>query len=281
MRPGWNPLRRNRNIGTAKQGHGKDNKLVIPDSWRDSRTFWEHVTSYCVVTRTVNDRNMQFIVEPTRADAVYACTVDDIATMLRSVPAEHINGNDNIPGIRGVILRQPKRKEEILSPVWGRLGYAVDVGPLFGPAIVLEAISIPFTVKWSKHLGPTALDELQKLQTEADESEFDGRRHILRFGLDAVRRVQLYRTVLHEVGHWVDYLESVEIPGDGPDCEAWPGLRKRYDRKPRVDREAFANRYAESLIRDLRASGMVPFERIVSKDQLDADGLAHSDFLPE
>ncbi|KAF0814961.1 hypothetical protein IGB42_00037 [Andreprevotia sp. IGB-42] len=32
MRAGWNPTRRNRHIGTGAQGHGQDNKLVIPQS---------------------------------------------------------------------------------------------------------------------------------------------------------------------------------------------------------------------------------------------------------
>ena len=29
-RRGYDPTRRNRNIGTAKAGHGQDNRLVIP-----------------------------------------------------------------------------------------------------------------------------------------------------------------------------------------------------------------------------------------------------------
>ena len=35
MRRGWNPVRRNRNIGTAAPGHGENNRLVIP--WRGLR----------------------------------------------------------------------------------------------------------------------------------------------------------------------------------------------------------------------------------------------------
>lgn len=34
QRSGWNPVRRSRNIGTAAQGHGDDNEMVVPD--RDS-----------------------------------------------------------------------------------------------------------------------------------------------------------------------------------------------------------------------------------------------------
>lgn len=37
MRPGWNPTRRNRNQGTAKRGHGQNNRMVIPCVWRSGR----------------------------------------------------------------------------------------------------------------------------------------------------------------------------------------------------------------------------------------------------
>jgi hypothetical protein len=98
--------------------------VVIPSSWRDSRAFWQRVSHFAVVTRPVHGRDLPFVVEPTRRDSVYACTVDDIATVLNAAPSRHV------AGIEGVILRQPKRKEQILCSVWGRLGYAVEVGPI-------------------------------------------------------------------------------------------------------------------------------------------------------
>src|SRR5262245_2281674 len=101
-KPGWNPSRRNRNIGTAKQGHGRDNRMVIPDTWRDSKTFWERVSCFSVVTRPVYGRDLPFVVETTRPDCVYACTVEDLATLLGAAPAEHVFD------IAGIILRQPK-----------------------------------------------------------------------------------------------------------------------------------------------------------------------------
>src|SRR4029077_1158260 len=124
-------------------------------------------------------------------DSVYACTVDDIATLLNAAPKAHVFG------IQGVILRQPKRKEEALSPAWGRLGYAVEVGPISGAAIVVESCSLPLTLKWPKRLDPPQQQELDRLLQEADRVECSGRHHLLHFGLEAVRTVQLYRTVLH------------------------------------------------------------------------------------
>ncbi len=207
QRPGWNPTRRNRNIGTAKQGHGQDNRMVIPDTWRDSRTFWERLSRYRVVTRPVHGRNLPFVVEATRPDCTYACTVEDLVKLLGAAPAEHV------AGIEGVLLRQPKRKEQILSPVWGRLGYAVEVGPIDGPAIIAEACPIPLTLKLPTRLGLAEQQELARLLQEADRVESDGRHHVLHFELAGVRRVQLYRTVLHELGHWVDWHEKVQVPG--------------------------------------------------------------------
>ncbi len=206
QRTGWNPGRRNRNIGTAKQGHGQDNRMVIPSHWRDSRVFWERVTRFDVLTRSVHGADMPFVVEPTRSDSVYSCTVDDIARLLNLLP------RCDVFGIGGVILRQPKRKEELLSPVWGRLGYAVEVGPIRGPAVLVEAVRVPLKLRWSRRQGPAQQEELDQLLQEADRVDTNARHHVLHFGWSAARSVQLYRTILHEVGHWVDYLDRVGSP---------------------------------------------------------------------
>src|SRR5262249_57700544 len=135
--PGWNPLRRNRNLATAKRGHGQDNRLRIPSPWRDLRAFWERVTAFTIVRRRVHGRDLPFVVEQIRPGSAHACTVDDVATLLNAAPCDHV------AGIAGVILRQPKRKEELLASAWGRLGFAAHVGPISGPAIVLEAHPLP------------------------------------------------------------------------------------------------------------------------------------------
>lgn len=271
QRSGWNPGRRNRNIGTAKRGHGHDNRMVIPDTWRDTRVFWERMSSFSVVTRSVRGRDLPFVVEATRSDCVHACTVEDLGALLGAAPAEHVFG------IKGVILRQPKRKEQLLSPVWGRLGYAVEIGPIDGPAIIVEACPIPLTMKWPTRLGPDEQDELARLQQEADRADHDGRRHVLHFSLAGVRRVQLYRTVLHELGHWADYCEKVQVPARaGGD---WYALQEAYRSRPRSERESFAHRYAGELAERLRERGHLPFERILAPAKWAAEGLSLADFV--
>jgi hypothetical protein len=44
-RPGCNPTRRNRKIGTAAQGHGQNNRLVIPDVYQGKQDMIEDLDS--------------------------------------------------------------------------------------------------------------------------------------------------------------------------------------------------------------------------------------------
>ncbi|CAN7504086.1 hypothetical protein LJR118_003525 [Acidovorax sp. LjRoot118] len=55
MRPGWNPVRRNRNIGTPAQGHGEDNRLTIPES-RHDRSFFHECLGAWAAHRCAADR---------------------------------------------------------------------------------------------------------------------------------------------------------------------------------------------------------------------------------
>jgi hypothetical protein len=50
-RPGREPTRRNRNIGTSKQGHGQDNRMVIPSRWPDDRVYFEVLRNPVPVVR--------------------------------------------------------------------------------------------------------------------------------------------------------------------------------------------------------------------------------------
>jgi hypothetical protein len=107
MRGTWNPIRRNKNIGTKATGHGKDNKMVIPNRIRNSSAFWENLNSYVTTTRIVNENEIRFIVELTNNNYKYHCTIDDIAYLLSFVPEDDIGILDLI------VFRQPKNKEVI------------------------------------------------------------------------------------------------------------------------------------------------------------------------
>ncbi len=274
MRDGWNPVRRNRNIGTAKSGYGQDNRLVIPTSWGDLNVFWGRVKKYRAVTRSVHGRDFSILVETTRSRCVHACTVDDLFHVLPFIPVRDLSGIDFI------VLRQPKRKEEILASCWGRLAYRVEIDEYAGPTIVLEAVDHARPLRWSKSLSPDDSTELERLREDGHRVNSTKRGYAVELTVDSVRSTQLFRTLFHEVGHWVDYLETVERPvSNAPDpSEAYLSYSKRYDSKPKVEKESFAHRYAAQLRQELVKQKHIPFPRKLDLRSMRRDGLSEDDF---
>lgn len=117
----YNPIRRNRNIGTSAQGHGKDNRLVIPRPRRD-RVYWESVTSFAREDHILNGNRLSFFTERLRPIWFHACSIQDVLAILRDVPAKDLRG------MNAILFRQPTRKQTIVSPSWGRLTYNVSLG---------------------------------------------------------------------------------------------------------------------------------------------------------
>lgn len=290
MRNGRNPARRNRNIGTSKAGHGQDNRDVIPRSWQDSVYQWKRTPHHHVVSREVAGRSIPFLVEQTLDDHVHACTVDDIATVLNCLPHEYTQDTPDpefpeerllgVKGLQGIILRQPTRKEQLLRGAWGRIGWAVDVGPITGPVISLLAHETPTIVRWGKSLSPSDQRELDRLIEMADEVKRDKRGCTLIFELQGIRKVQLYHTLLHEVGHWVDMLSKVELPSLA-DLESWSALRDRFHQRPHDEIEEFAHRFADDSRNELCDRGLIPFERMANRKSMIAEGLNPADFFAQ
>ncbi len=274
-----NPTRRNRNIGTAKSGIGQDNRLTIPQPHHGDNIYWERIENAAKVTREICGQTIHFFVQPTLPEFIHPCTIDDIAHLFSHVPPA------DWEGLGALVLRQPRRKEKNLSPVWGRLVYAADLvnlrGTLLyqGPAIILEAHNPAASWEFEKNLDPEGLKEFERLQRDGHWLRTEHRRHVFESTLESCRATQLYRTLLHEIGHWVDYLEKVERPAkaDGD----WRQLYDRYHQRPSKEKEDFAHRYADQQADRLRDLGVIPFDRIVDSDSLSRDGLRPSDFVPE
>jgi hypothetical protein len=81
--------------------------------------------------------------------------------------------------------------------------------------------------------------------------------------------------LLHEIGHQVDYLRSVDrpraaLPFDHPD---WDVLSDLYWARSSREKEAFAHRYADELGERLRRGGKLPFERYADPGRLRSQGL--------
>jgi hypothetical protein len=266
-----NPVRRNRNIGTAKSGHGGDNELVISRRWSDMKIFWEKLTRYQVVEREIKNQKLTILVEQTRKGYVHACTPDDIVRAFELIPVA------DRKGLELIVLRQPKVKEEILQSVWGRLAYYAQLDRHEGSAIFLEAQTLNKPLRWHKSMAPETALELERLRSDGHLIRTDKRYHYIDITLESVRATQLYRTLFHEVGHWVDYQQSVAIPYEaGGDYES---LQAKYDRKLSPEKEAFAHRYADTLQKKLLAKALIPFARRLDEESLVNDKLRKEDFV--
>ncbi len=251
-----NPIRRNRNIGTAKQGHGQDNKLTIPQPCGVLKSFYERLVDYQKIKSVINGHEFIFVIEPTRTDSKHACSVADIETIIGQIPREDYGK------LKLIILRQPKRKEEILSATWGRLVYSYEFENEYYPAIILDAVDVTRKFKWKNSLSVDSQKELERLRQDGHKIENDGRYFMAEFNLEFTRNTQLYRTLPHEFGHYVQYLALVERPASADeDHEAWAARHDQYFRIPQAEKEKFAHRYADNLKAELTRQKIIPFQQ--------------------
>ncbi|MEM9276464.1 MAG: hypothetical protein AAGA80_26475 [Cyanobacteria bacterium P01_F01_bin.143] len=269
-----NPTRRNRNIGTEKQGHGQDNKLEIPSTRHDTKIYWERLTDYKEISREIHGVFFTFLVEPTRENSFHPCTIDDLCHLIKQIPPSDVSG------LNLIILRQPKRKEELLKPVWGRLNYYVEIGSHKGPAIMLESYNMEKTIKWVKTLSIEDRKEFERLVEDGHYIIENKRGFVLKPTIESLRNTMLYRTFLHEVGHYVEYLEKVNLPSQKNPERDYSDYWDDYDKIPSVEKEKFAHNYAHELVKNLKNSQVVPFQRKLTVESLTKDGLKQSDFLP-
>jgi hypothetical protein len=80
----WDPTRRNRNIGTPKQGYGRNNKLTIPSPCLVSKDFYERLGPYKKIEKSINGHLFVFIIEETRKFCEHACSIMDIERILKT-----------------------------------------------------------------------------------------------------------------------------------------------------------------------------------------------------
>ena len=261
-RSGWNPTRRNRNLGTAKSGHGLSNRMVIPESWNDPRVYWERLRDPV----TVRENGFTFLVEPCAEGFVHAVTVADALRVLALVPHEDISR------IRVIAMRQPTRKQRLLSCVWGRLAYFADFGGTTGPAIILEAHPVNDAFDLPRSQTPDSSAEVERLRADGHTIADERRSWRVQTTLNSVRNTQLFRTLPHEVGHYVQFDREVRREAAGDDT-ALLKLHDMYFTKPLREKEDFAHRYAHEFYETARAAGRLPFERLVNLERIERLGL--------
>ncbi|MBD3904034.1 hypothetical protein NAL32_04670 [Chryseobacterium sp. Ch-15] len=249
----FNPTRRNRNIGTENQGFSQNNKLKISTPYGTLKSFYERIEKYQTEIRMINGHEFLFIIEETRENCFHSCSVNDLAKIIQYIPKEDYGD------LRFIILRQPKRKEEIISPVWGRLVYSFEFENEYFPAIILDSIDLNKRLVWSKK--QTIEDQKEFILLKEDGHLFieNKRDFISELKLNPSRNTQLYRTLLHEFGHYVHYLEVVERPGTNDAKE----IRDDYYMSlPKVEKEKFAHQYTNRLKKKLTDDKIIPFENM-------------------
>jgi hypothetical protein len=253
-----NSTRRSRNIGTAKQGHGQNNELVVPD--RLNGPCWLSQIGDChVEEHDVAGRTVRFVIEANALGCVHPCTISDVLRILEALP------QSDLAGLKTFVFRQPTRKQLVLSPVWGRLLYDTEIstanGKILatGPVIFLDAVQVNKIIIWSTSLDPDLSQELDRIRNDGHQVQRSGHRYNISVTASSARNTQLYRTLLHEIGHWFDWLSKVEEPvAKGGDRDA---LETAYFARPKSEREAFAHRYADTQRVILEADGIIPFDQ--------------------
>ncbi|MBS1502513.1 MAG: hypothetical protein JST32_10655 [Bacteroidetes bacterium] len=174
---------------------------------------------------------------------------------------------ENIPpsdygSLRLIVLRQPKRKEAIISPVWGRLIYSYEFENDYYPAIIIEAVDYSKKLYWNKSQSPDDQKEFERLKKDGHKF-IDGKKEfIAAFELENVRNTQLYRTLPHEFGHYVQYLRAVEMQEE-MDSDKQNKLFDEYLTIPKSEKERYANTYADNLLEVLEREKIIPFSPIL------------------
>lgn len=232
----------------------------------------EHLDDPCFVEVELAGCTRVVVVERTRGDSIHAVTVDDLVRLLEHVDPSHIEGLDLF------ILRQPTRKQETIESVWGRLAYYLEIGRHVGAALVLEAVTSTTRITFQRKLSRDRAAELSRLRDEGVEVRTHRRGFEALADVSTERETQLYRTVLHEIGHYVDYIEQV---GDDLSLDEWSAAWDRNWLRPTSEREVFAHAYAHRHASELRDRGLIPFDRLDAVERLIELGLRPSDFFIE
>jgi hypothetical protein len=196
----------------------------------------------------VHGRTIRVVIEEPRTGSAHASAPDDVCNVLRRLPAGDVSGLDL------VVLRQPTRKEDVLSPAWGRIHWCVEFHGYTGPAITLDAVDFDRPhLRWPRSLSPEDERDLRRLRRAGFSIAETKRGYDILLTREHVRRWLLTQTVPHEVGHWVDYRKRVLDPlgavtaWDAHHHDSYNDLAERWRQRPERECEQYANRYADEV----------------------------------
>lgn len=225
--------RRDGHRGRDRADRGRTNAFGIPSALPGPRI---------VVRRRVGNHSLTFLIERPLPGFFHACTIDDICGVLELAPP------GDLQRVRLILLNMPTRKQRIFRSVWGRAIHWAEWGRWRGPAITLEAQRTHEVLRLVRSQPPETAAELDRLRRDGHRVTLEGRRWRIETSPTAIRNTQLFHTLLHELGHHVDYVRSVLRPSDWCEDQALAHrLDRAYFARPTLQRELFAHRYAEEI----------------------------------
>lgn len=233
----WRPVRRNKNIGTRSSGYKARNRFAIRRPIRDCGAFDEVVPGSAVEKAGEEFPGLTFVVQPLRAGFRHYVSISDIRGVLKCLPA------DDVTGVAWIVLRQPTRKADIFRPAWGRMFYPSACSR--GASIMIDAQPMDHRFRLPRKMQPDWARELARLRSEGHAVRTDSRHYHVECSAKAIRTTQLYRTLAHEVGHWVDY--KTRVFGPAAQGESFERLEELYFSTPAREREDAAERYADEM----------------------------------
>ena len=124
---------------------------------------------------------------------------------------------------------------------------------------MLEAMDPTCRLRWGTRLSVDDRIELDRLAEDGHQLIRDRRGTTIKVNANSARNRILYRTLIHEVGHWVDWKERVLLAKAGSHDPERKQLKNAFFARPYREIEQFANRYAEHHAARLRASDVIPF----------------------
>ncbi|WP_141401308.1 hypothetical protein [Cohaesibacter gelatinilyticus] len=254
----WRPERRNRRIGTKSSGYSQSNDMRIPSSWCDKTgkltLFHELLERPYEMEAIIYGCDITILYETPKEGFSYGCSPADVIKLLKLVAID-------VPPLPDIIVfRQPTRKQRQQNPVWGRFFYYSEFGKHKGSAIVLEAQKIGDSLIWPRRMSLEDRDEYNRLNDDGHrfvETKRDFRAELTE---DAIRSTLLFRTFLHELGHWADYSYKVIFGNSAIDGEYDNDTAEDlYFARPTSEREVYAHAFADKYRKRLKNAGEIPF----------------------
>lgn len=142
---------------------------------------------------------------------------------------------------------------------------------------MLEAIDLSRRIIYGrKSQTPEQQNELKRIIRDGHIILEHKSEYIYQPTISCCRNTQLYRTLLHEIGHYVQYLEcTVRKKCSHSDQIDYEEL---YHKIPKSEKESFAHKYAETKKEELERNGVIPFDRMLDFKTLRIENLDINDF---